>query len=212
VPSALVAPGGTQIAVDVPTRLSEILAGMPGLTAANVSTSSENFAISIADGTGYTVVGDNDRELTAGETEVYDLTITATAVGELSFTADVHLDGDPFAHAKIPVTVTAVEVQARGGGGCSTGGGGTRGSLALVAVVLAVALRRRRAVAVGAATLAAVVSAGSAAAQSNRDLELGTFSPAPATEGTDVRDRVARRSARPARGRSISRSITRCRR
>jgi len=170
------------LAVGVPVRLTEVFPA--GLTAENRSTPSEAFTIELTpSNAAAVVVGDAGRDLAAGETEVYDLTITATAVGELSFTADVHLDGDPFAHAKIPVTVTAVEVQARGGGGCSTGGGGTRGSLALVAVVLAVALRRRRAAA-GAVALAAVFSAGSAAAQSNRDLELGTFSPAPATEGT----------------------------
>jgi len=169
------------LAVGVPVRLTELFPS--GLTVQNTSTPSEGFTIDLTPSSAAAVVvGDAQRDLAAGETEVYDLTITATAVGELTFTADVHLDGDPFAHAKIPVTVTAVEVQARGGGGCSTGGG-SRGSLALVAVVLAVALRRRRALALGAAALAVVTSAGGAAAQSNRDLELGTFSPAPATEG-----------------------------
>jgi outer membrane protein OmpA-like peptidoglycan-associated protein len=183
VPSALVAPGGTQIAVDVPTRLSEILAGMPGLTAANVSTSSENFAISIADGTGYTVVGDNDRELTAGETEAYDLTITATQPGPVTVNVAVHLDGDPYPHATVPITVEAIEVEVRGGGGCTTGGQASRGWLALVLGAMLVAGRRRRRVVTAVVAAALVVAiAGTASAQS-RDLDLTTFSPAPSTEG-----------------------------
>nr|MBP9858202.1 choice-of-anchor D domain-containing protein [Kofleriaceae bacterium] len=142
VPSALVAPAGVQIAVGVPARLSEILADLPGLTAANVSTSSESFAISIADGTGYSVVGDNDRELTAGETEVYDLTITATQPGPVTVNVAVHLDGDPHPHATIPITVDAIDREPEHLYGCAAGRG-ARGGLALLALVFAVALRRR---------------------------------------------------------------------
>jgi hypothetical protein len=143
VPSALVAPAGVQIAVGVPTRLSEILgANAPGLTAANVSTPSESFAISIADGTGYTVVGDNDRELAAGETEVYDLTITATQAGQVTVNVDVHLDGDPLPHATIPIIVDAIDREPEHLYGCAAGRR-ARGGLALLALVFAVALRRR---------------------------------------------------------------------
>jgi hypothetical protein len=107
-----------------------------------VSTPSESFAISIADGTGYTVVGDNDRELAAGETEVYDLTITATQPGPVTVNVDVHLDGDPHPHATIPITVDAIDREPEHLYGCAAGRG-ARGGLALLALVFAVALRRR---------------------------------------------------------------------
>ncbi|MBK9033895.1 MAG: choice-of-anchor D domain-containing protein [Myxococcales bacterium] len=175
------------LAVGVPVRLTEVFP--TGLTAKNEAIPAEPFTIELRPTSAQArveVVGDAERELAMGETEVYDLTITAQTAGDVTFTADVYLDGDTFPHAQIPVTLTAVDVQVRGGGGCSTSGKGGRGTVALLVLALAVAMRRRRAArgVLALAVIAAVAAtAAPAAAQGSRDLELSTFSPAPATEG-----------------------------
>jgi outer membrane protein OmpA-like peptidoglycan-associated protein len=86
-----------------------------------------------------------------------------------------------------------VEVDVQGGGGCQADGGGAGAALVLLIGGLLLARRRRRlrrrsAVAIAALTalLAAGVlafTAGSAAAQATRNLDLSTFRPAPSTTG-----------------------------
>ena len=88
------------------------------------------------------VVGSASRELAAGEAEVYDLTLTVPNAGELALSVDVYLDGDPIPHARIPVTLTAIERQPDDLYGCDVGTG--RQGWPLGVVGLALMLRRRR--------------------------------------------------------------------
>ncbi|MBK7197602.1 MAG: choice-of-anchor D domain-containing protein [Myxococcales bacterium] len=138
-PSAL-APT-VQVPVGIALRLTELVAA--GIPLANQSTPSEDFTVEVRPSDdAAVVVGSASRELAAGETEVYDLTLTVPNAGELALSVDVYLDGDPIPHARIPVTLTAIERQPDDLYGCDAGNG--RQGWPLGVVGLALMLRRRR--------------------------------------------------------------------
>ena len=113
----------------------------------------------------------------------YDIEFAPDHAGDFSVTMQVFLDDDPEVQTSLTITGTAVDVRVRGGGCDAGGGGGGWGALVLLALA-AIGLRRRaRAAAAGALALALVLGARPAAAGGpTRDVDLSTFSPAPATE------------------------------
>ena len=130
------------VPVGVPVRLTELFPG--GITAENVATPAEAFTIELRPSSSVaTVVGDADRDLAMGETETYDLTVTADTAGPLVFTADVYLDGDPIPHTSVPVTLNAVAREPDDLYGCSAGRGAGGGAMLLVLGGLLVRRRRR---------------------------------------------------------------------
>ncbi len=141
-PSAL-APS-VQVPVGVAVRLTELVPA--GIPLVNQSTPSESVSVEVRPSDDVAVVvGSASRELAAGETEVYDLTLTVPTAGELAFTADVYLDGDPIAHARIPITLTAVERQPDDLYGCAVGDRGPGWPVGVVGMGLLLRRRRRRA-------------------------------------------------------------------
>jgi len=132
----------TALPVGVSVRLTELFPG--GITAENVATPAEAFTIELRPSSSVaTVVGDADRDLALGETEVYDLAITAETAGPITFMADVYLDGDPIPHASVPVTFEAIVREPDDLYGCSAGRGAGGGAMLLVLGGLLVRRRRR---------------------------------------------------------------------
>jgi hypothetical protein len=130
-----------QVPVGIAVRLTELVAA--GIPLVNQSTPSEDFTVEVRPSDdAAVVVGSASRELAAGEAEVYDLTLTVPNAGELALSVDVYLDGDPIPHARIPVTLTAIERQPDDLYGCDVGTG--RQGWPLGVVGLALMLRRRR--------------------------------------------------------------------
>ncbi|MBZ0237575.1 MAG: choice-of-anchor D domain-containing protein, partial [Deltaproteobacteria bacterium] len=129
VPAATIAQGA-------PVRLTDLVA--EGLVLVNMSSaepfSAEVTAVPNTGNVTATLVGD-DGTLAASQTRTLDVELIGTAPGTVDVVVEVHLDGDPDAHASftIPLEIVRVDVE---GGGCDSGGGGAAGGAAAALLLL----------------------------------------------------------------------------